>query len=188
MDRRAIALLALLLAACSAMPAPSDAPASIGPLPSAAPPSARATVGGITLTLEAQSGPVTAGDEIAVWATLEHDRPGDLTVFGSGSGIVFFSVTRLEDGLTSGPPVHTDDCATHILPAGGRTTIPFFKSGGFSPEDPNADFLEIYFGESELSLPAGTWRIDATTYGWLGEWCSGDTLDIATSIEVVVGE
>ncbi len=140
----------------------------------------------MTLTLEAESGRVTAGEEIRIVATLEHDELGDVTVFGSGSGPVFFSVTRHEDGLTSGPPAHTDDCVVHTLPAGRPTTFPFFKSGGYSDEDANADFLEIYFADPALTLPAGTWRIDATTYGWLGESCSGEAFDLATSIEIVV--
>lgn len=186
MQRRSLPILALLLAACSAAPSPSSAPLSVEPPSSAGEPRAQVTEGGFTLTLAAEPSRVAAGEVIRVAATIAHDRQAAVHVFGSGSGIVYFSVTRIEDGLTSGAPVHTDDCAEHVLPAGESTPIPFSKSGGYSPGDPNADFLEIYFAEPELTLPAGTWRIDAESYGWLGEGCSGETLDLATSVEVTV--
>jgi hypothetical protein len=177
-----IAATILGLAACSAVPEASDE------APSFAPPVGEADGAGFTLTITAGEARVAAGQEIHVGATLAHGEPGDVTLTGSGSGVVFFSVTRVEDGLTSGPPVHTDDCAVHEIPPGDGVTVPFAKSGGFSPDDPNADFLEIYFADPALSLPAGTWRIEATTSATIGEGCIGEPLDLAASVEVVVSD
>jgi hypothetical protein len=132
---------------------------------------------------------VTVGDPIEVEAVLTHDRPGQLVLLGSGSGIVFFSVTRLEDGLTSGPPGWRLDCRDHTLPAGEPTVVPFSKSGGIIPDDPNADFLETYFADPTLSLPPGTWRIDVTTGATtLARACGGPELDLALSLVVTVTE
>lgn len=178
----------LLLVACSIAPtptaiAPPDAP---GPsVPELA--SGTVTEDGITLSVTAEPAVVAAGDRIEVEAALEHDRPGPLIVSGSGSGIVFFSVTRLEDGLTSGPPGMTLDCARHELPAGEPLIVPFSKSGGYNPEDPNAaDFLERYFADRALTLPPGAWRIDVTTQGLLGEGCDGPPLQLEVSLVVTV--
>jgi hypothetical protein len=101
-------------------------------------------------------------------------------------GIVFFSVTRLEDGLGSGPPMMDLGCGRHELPAGEPLVMPFFKSGGHSPGDPNAEFMEFYNSSPELTLPAGAWRIDVMTIGNLGEGCDGELLGHEVSVVVTV--
>lgn len=180
-------LAVLLLVACSVSPTPTaiglpDDPGSSAPELA----TGTATEDGITLAVTAEPAVVASGEAIEVEAVLTHDRPDALIVSGSGTGIVFFSVTRLEDGLTSGPPVMTGDCGLHELPAGAPTVVPFSKSGGYSPDDPNADFLEIYFADPELTLPAGSWQIEVTTHGSLGEGCAGPQLDLAISLVVTV--
>ena len=179
--RRLLVISTLLaLAACSQPSESSEVPASVGAI------EGESREGGFTLAVRSEEAHVSAGDEIHVAATLGHDREGEVTLWGSGSGLVFFSVTRVEDGLTSGPPAQTGDCVPHEMPAGEPFTVPFAKSGGFSPEDPNADFLEIYFADPALSLPAGTWRIEATASARTGEGCAGEPLELAASVEVIV--
>jgi hypothetical protein len=187
MKALAAAVIGLALAACGLSPTPTQ----IGP-PDAPGPSVpelaagEVTQDGVTLAVTAEPAVVAVGEPIEVEAVLTHDRPEPLLLSGSGSGIVFFSVTRLDDGLTSGLPVSTGDCGRHTLPAGEPTVVPFTKSGGFSPDDPNADFLDIYFSEPSLTLPPGTWRIDITTQGNIGEGCTGPQLDLALSLIVTV--
>lgn len=138
-------------------------------------------------TLEVRVADVTVfeGEEILVDASLSHDGAADVILAGSGSGVVFFSVTRQEDGLSSGPPVWTDDCAQHVLEAGRPMDVPFAKSGGFSDDDPNAAFLRTYFADRELRLPAGTWRIEATTNASIDE-CGGEPVNLRAFVDVVV--
>lgn len=179
MRRIGLPLASLLLAACSiAVPTPT----AIGP-PGAPGPSVPELAAGM---VTAEPAVARAGAPIEVEAVLEHDRPGPLIVSGSGSGIVSFSVTRLEDGLTSGLPAMTSDCARHELPAGEPLIVPFSKSGGYSPDDPNADFLELYFADPALTLPPGAWRIDVATHGLLGEGCDGPPLQLEVSLVVTV--
>jgi hypothetical protein len=179
--RRLFAIVSLLaVAACSQPPESSEVPTSLGPI------QGESREDGFTLAVRSEEARVSAGDQIHVAATLGHDGDRDVTLSGSGSGVVFFSVTRVEDGLTSGAPAQTDDCVPHVLPAGEPVTVPFAKSGGFSPEDPNADFLELYFSDPALSLPAGTWRIEATASARVGEGCTGEPLELAASIQVIV--
>jgi hypothetical protein len=187
MGRIVLPLAVLLLAACSIVPTPTAIGPPDGPGPSV-PELAAGTVteDGITLSVTAEPAVVRAGAPIAVRAVLEHDRPDPLIVSGSGSGIVSFSVTRLEDGLTSGLPAMTSDCVPHELPPGAPLVVPFSKSGGSSPDDPNADFLELYFADPDLTLPAGAWRIDVATHGLLGEGCDGPPLQLEVSLVVTV--
>jgi len=181
--------LALSLAACSVAPSPTP----IGP-PDAPGPSVPAlgtgtvSEGGITLTAVAEPVAVASGEIIEVTATLSNDGPEDIEISGSGTGIVFFSVTRLDDGLTSGPPEMTSDCARHLLPAGEPTVVPFSKSGGYSPEDPNAAFMDVYLADPQLTLPAGTWRIDVAAYGTIGPGCTGAQLDLEIALVVTVSD
>lgn len=180
-------LLGAILAACGApgptASAPPDAPGPSVPELAAG----EATKDGITLAVTAEPALVDAGEPIDVEAVLTHDRAGPLMLVGSGSGIVFFSVTRLEDGLTSGPPGWRLDCREHTLPAGEPTVVPFSKSGGISSDDPNAEFLETYFSDPTLTLPLGTWRIDVTTGGTtLVRACDGPDLDLTISVVVTV--
>ena len=178
-----VAATALALSACRAGPSPSEVPPSAPELTAG-----QVTEGDITLAVTAEPVMVRAGQPIRVEAVLTHDQPEPLVVSGSGSGIVFFSVTRLEDGLTSGPPVMTSDCGRHELPAGKPLVVPFFKSGGYSPGDPNAEFMEIYNATPDLTLPVGTWQIDVTAHGTLGEGCAGQQLGHAVSLVVTVTE
>ena len=178
--RMRIALAAVLLtqvAACSAVePSPSTPQLASGTV----------TRHGLTLTAIAEPATVAAGEVIDVTATLTNDGPADLELSGSGSGIVFFSVMRLEDGLGSGPPISTGDCAPHVMEADEPLVVPFQKSGGFSPGDENAEFMELYNSSPELTLPAGTWRIDVTTSGNIGPGCTGELLDLALELIVTV--
>lgn len=150
--------------------------------------SGTATQDGITLSAMADPATVWTGEVIDVSATLSHDGEDDVALSGSGSGIVGFSVTRFEDGLTSGGPLMTGDCANHVLPAGEPTVIPFEKSGGYSPGDPNADFMEAYHSDPLLTLPPGTWRIDVATYANIGPGCTGVQLELAVELIVTVAD
>ena len=141
---------------------------------------------GFTLTLRVERGVARVDEPIEAVATLVNETGAVATLSGPGSGLVFFSVTRLEDGLGSGPPVMEGDCARHELPAGAQSEIAFAKSGGWSADDPNAAFLRAYFADPELRLPAGTWRIEASTSATIGGECTGEPLALRAVVEVVV--
>jgi hypothetical protein len=182
-------LVALLVTACSQSPTPTPLGSLSEPGPTA-PELAAGTVSGhgMTLSTAAEPAVVAAGERIDVEATVTNDLADPILLSGSGSGFVFFSVTRVEDGLTSGPPVWTDDCVPHVIPPGEPIVIPFAKSGGWSEDDPNVAFLRTYFSEPELSLPSGTWRIDVTVHGNIGEGCTGPAVDLELALIVTVTE
>jgi hypothetical protein len=171
--------LVLTLVACAAEPEPTPlVPPAI---------TAEAALNGLSLRAVAAAGTVASGEVIEITATLAPIGPEPLKLTGARGGLVGFSVTRLEDGLTTGPPGTRLDCKAYVLTQEEPMVVPFAKSGGFSPDDPNADFMEAYFGDPELILPPGTWRIDVRAVGHLGHECGGDALtDLSVALVVVV--
>lgn len=139
---------------------------------------------GFVLTLQAVDPEVGVDEAIGVTATLA-SQAGDTVLSGSGSGIVLFTVTRLEDGLTPGAPGVRLDCREYEV-GPEPMQVAFFKSGGFSPDDERIGFLRAYFNDQALRLPAGTWRIDAMTGATIGPACGGHPLSLTTSVEVTV--
>lgn len=180
-----LALVAMLAAACSQSATPTPLASLRDPGPTA-PELAAGTVSGrgMTLSAAAESAVVAAGQAIEVEVRLTNDGAEPIVLSGSGSGVIFFSVTRLEDGLTLGDSLRTGDCATQVL--GEPIIVPFSKSGGWSEEDPNADFLRAYFADPELRLPSGTWRIDITVLANIGQGCTGPPVDLALALIVTV--
>lgn len=177
----------LLLAACSHTPSPTPLGSASGPGPTA-PELAAGTVSGRGMTLSAAAEPavVAAGQPIEVEVTLTNEGDDPIVLSGSGSGVIFFSVTRLEDGLTLGDSLRSGDCVSHVIRE--PIVVPFSKSGGWSEDDPNADVLRAYFADPELRLPSGTWRIDITVLAAMGEGCTGQPVDLALALIVTVTE
>jgi hypothetical protein len=62
----------------------------------------------------------------------------------------------------------------------------FVKTAVYSEGDPHAAWIEAYAADPELRLPAGTWRLTATLYGYLGGDCRGAVLDLSVGVTVVV--
>jgi hypothetical protein len=61
------------------------------------------------------------------------------------------------------------------------------RSRRWRPADATA-FLRTYFSEPELSLPSGTWRIDVTVHGNIGDGCTGPAVDLELALIVTVTE
>lgn len=181
--------VALFVAGCLAAPTPTP----LGPdeLPGPSNPelaAGTARQGDLALSVTAEPAVVAAGETIGVTATISNEGEDPLVVSGPSSGVVFFSVTRLEDGLSSGPPAIEGDCALQAFAPGQPVGYRFKKSGIFTDDDADADFRRAYFRDPELRLPSGTWRIDISTAGVVGEECRGDPLAIEISLVVTVTE
>ena len=86
--------------------------------------------------------------------------PSTATLGGSGSGLIAFGVEQLGGDLQNGP-VWTADCHAYSVDARNPPTQIFTKSGGFSGDDPNADFWHNFFADPELHLPPGEWLLTA---------------------------
>jgi hypothetical protein len=92
------------------------------------------------------------------------------------------------DGELRMEPVQMMICQRLVpLEAGVPRTTPFFKGGYALPDpgDPNADFLRRYWEDPELRLPAGAWRITATSSFGIGD-CGQQWVRLEASIIVQV--
>ena len=172
-----VPLVGLVVVACG-----SDAQRSMEARPG--PLRDEVAAGGVVLTLTAERGTYASDEVIGIEATMASADGQPVVLSGSGHP-VGFSVTRLEDGLTSGEPAFTADCQRHEIRE--PVTHPFAKSGGIEDQGPNAEFHRAYFfGGPELRLPVGTWRIEASTALTIGRDCRGNALGLTPAVEVVV--
>lgn len=122
---------------------------------------------GFALELRLADNVVDAGQPIDLAATLTWEGPaGEVTVWGSGSGPVMFNLKQL-DGELAMEAVQTADCSPTVIARGAPVVMPYRKSGGWSADDPNADFYRTFFADPVLRLPAGRWRAAAVASGYL---------------------
>jgi len=179
---------ALLIAACTAATPPTPvAPSAPSALESAAVRQARAETveGNFRLAINAGRATYQAGEPIEMEAALTYGGPEpEVRVWGSGSGVVHFAIEQVNGPLAMGPAA-TDDCVPHQMLRGQPTAVPFTKSGGFSADDPDADFWRDFFTDPQLRLPAGQWRVIAKA-SFLGPDCSlpETALDAGVTITV----
>jgi hypothetical protein len=64
--------------------------------------------------------------------------------------------------------------------------VPFEKSAGWSQDDPNADFYRDWSADPLLHLPAGTWLVTAYSNFMVGGGCSGESVELQTSIVITI--
>ncbi len=122
---------------------------------------------GFALELRLAENIVDAGQPIDLAATLTWEGPaGEATVWGSGGGPVMFSLKQL-DGELAMEAVQTADCSPTVIARGAPFVVPYRKSGGWSADDPNADFYRTFFADPVLRRPAGQGRATAVASGYL---------------------
>jgi len=138
------------------------------------------------LTIEADEPRYVAEQPILVTATLTYvGTEPRLEVASSGQGLVSFRIEDL-DGPVDMDPVRTSDCRPYTYGAGDVQTVPFMKSGGYSPEDPMGAFWQDFFADAVLRLPAGRYRLSAIAQ-YLGPGCTLPELQVVASVDIVVG-
>ena len=188
------AAMVVVLGACGKASAPSGSPLAsatpLAPAPSEAsgqPVLLEGRDAGFALSLRIGSDAVDAGAPLDVGATLtwEGAEP-QASIWASGSGPVSFGIKQVDGDIVL-DAVQTADCAQHDYTRGVAVPVPFRKSGGFSDDDPNADFYRVYFADPVLRLPTGRWRIAAGAGGFLVP-CEMDApkVEIRLEAEVVV--
>jgi hypothetical protein len=122
---------------------------------------------GFAMSMRLGSEVVDAGAPIDVSAVLVWEGAAPTaTIWGSGSGPVSFMLTQLDGDIALGG-LMTADCGPHEFKRLVPVAIPFRKTGGFSNDDPKADFYRSFFADPVFRLPAGQWRVTATASGYL---------------------
>ena len=92
-----------------------------------------------------------------------------LTYIGDSDSILVWGPhTYIMFSLTDGKKIKMEGASTLELAAtklfkGETNEYPFFKSGGYSVNDPDAGFWKEFYAEKDLLLPAGTYLIAANS-------------------------
>ncbi|MDQ3554736.1 MAG: hypothetical protein M3395_10070 [Chloroflexota bacterium] len=185
----AVALVSVMLV--SSLPiAPSPGPGgrSTDAAASASPKVSQRTLGEgsdekFKLTIRVDRGRYGVDEPIEIATTLSYLGDEPATVTSSGGGLVSFHIVQL-DGPVDVEAVRTADCMQYEYRPGDRESVEYQKSGGYSADDPMADFWRRFFADPELRLPAGEYRIIATAdYG--APEC-GEERTIQASVVIVV--
>ncbi|MDQ3448742.1 MAG: hypothetical protein M3432_06140 [Chloroflexota bacterium] len=160
-------------------------PSAVAASPSPVAPVGEGSDALFALTIGADRGPYAADEPIDIATTLRYIGAEPTTVTSSGAGLVAFGIEQLDGPVDAGIG-RDDDCARFDYPPGHAESVEFHKSGGYSNDDPMADFWRTFFADPELRLPAGEYRITARAdYG--ARDC-GDPQSIEASIVIVVGD
>lgn len=114
---------------------------------------------GFELTLYADKDTYTADEEIHIRATLEYKGLTDTITIWHGDPYLTFSLSDGKDFQTGGL-VLTILTSTK-LNKGYLYEFSYRKSGGYSENDPDADFWRAFYQEKALKLPAGTYKVSA---------------------------
>jgi hypothetical protein len=179
----AAAVLILVLALAAASMGGAPAPSPTGNV-------AAMTDGTFEMSIQAPKTHYAIDEPIEVLATLEYLGPEPSIDVSSAPGMPGFGVEQL-DGSHRADPGYRLSCASRSFDRGQPVAYPFSKSGGFSPEMPDADFMSRYLNivdgraDPVLRLPAGTWRVFAEAQFAEGG-CSGTAHKLEVGITIVV--
>ncbi|MBA3779528.1 MAG: hypothetical protein H0X16_09575 [Chloroflexi bacterium] len=145
--------------------------------------------GDFILTLTAGRTRYGANEPIEISATLEYTGSRNrVEIWGSGSGVVHFSLDEVE-GNRDMRGAYRTSCQAYELRRNVPVSVPFSKSGGFSAGDPQANFWRQYLEDPALRLPAGRWDIRAAAEFDVGNDCSARPgPELTTTVRVIVEE
>ncbi|MDQ3407687.1 MAG: hypothetical protein M3472_05965 [Chloroflexota bacterium] len=139
-----------------------------------------------SLSIQADRGHYAADAPIEIDTTLRYIGDARTTVTSSGAGLVVFSIEQL-DGPVDASAGRDLDCARFDYRPGEEEPVEFQKSGGYSNDDPMADFWRTFFTDPQLRLPAGEYRITARANYYVGAECaSGREQVVEASVVIVV--
>jgi hypothetical protein len=175
-----LAIISFAVLGCGAKP-PSETPTAAP----AQPIQAEATDREFRLVLKANSARHAVGVPIVLTTELHYiGQQPQMQLAGSGTGLVIVSLRQLDGPLEIGGGA-TADCMRYSMAPGAPIVRPYAKSGGWSADDPNADFYRAYFADPLLRLPRGTWRVVATAEFFVGD-CPGPSHKLDATLDLVV--
>lgn len=96
-------------------------------------------------------------DKIKIWATIKYIGSENQITIWSGDPYISFIITDGKDFNTGGIILTT--LISTVLEKDKLYEFNYTKNGGYSAEDPNADFWEKFYKEKDLYLPKGEYTI-----------------------------
>lgn len=96
-------------------------------------------------------------DKILIWATLKYTGSKNQITIWHSEPFIRFLISDGKDFRTGGMVI--DVLASTILEKDKLYRFEHVKSGGFSDDEPNAEFWKKFYAEKDLYLPAGEYEI-----------------------------
>jgi hypothetical protein len=140
--------------------------------------------GGYRVLLELPTAAWRAGVAITGNARLERLEDG-LQISGSGGGPIGFEYREV-GGRRHLSAVWDASCGVHTLTRDAPINEPLGKSGGWSNDDPDADFYRDFLQAPDVRLPAGVWDVSAVAMFYEGRECEGAEHQIRATIRITV--
>ncbi len=160
--------------------------AGVGRPGASGPVSDTAAKDGFVLELTVAQSSYASNAPIDAHATLTYTGSQPISRVWGGGTLVFFSLVDV-DGSRDVPGGMREPCIQYPITPGEPQTFPFAKSGGYSPGDPNAHFIEAYLHDPQLRLPSGTWDLQAHALFNTGDTCSADPVVVSATVRITVG-
>ena len=136
------------------------------------------------LKLFANKASYTVDESIQIWATLEYVGEKDTVTIWHGLPYIAFSITDGADFNVDGM-VLTLLTSTE-LSKGEIYEFDYVKSGGFSADDPNAEYWEKFYQEEELKLPKGIYTVTVRGEFALSEDVVNDDSGLSCQLQLEV--
>ncbi len=127
----------------------------------------------------------TQDQVIKCYATLEYIGEEDSITVYSADPLVGFSIK--DDKYFDGEYNAWTILKTTTLEKGEIVRFDYAKSGGWSAEDPNADFYKNFYSEKELILPIGKYEISTMIACSLDE-ADGPKYNKLVSADIIVNQ
>lgn len=125
-----------------------------------------------------------SNEKIDLFSTLEYTGLEKNITISHGLPYINYSISDGKDfnvrGVTATILTHT------TLDKGKVYTFPYFKSGAFSEDDPDADFWRTFYSEKDLYLPPGNYTLAVYCNFSLTEDVVGSKYSNMVEIEISV--
>jgi hypothetical protein len=143
--------------------------------------------GDFVLTISAAKPDYVAGEPIDVEASFGYDGPEDSVELSTSHPITSFSVREVDGALKMVGDI-PGACMLFELDRHQPLRRPFTKMGGWSRDDPNADFYDQWWRDPVFRVPAGVWEIVVHSEFHLGPGCAGERVTMEASIRLTIDE
>ncbi len=122
-------------------------------------------------------------DKIKIWATLKYIGENNKIKIWHGNPYISFYISDGKDFNTGGAV--EDILISTELEKEKIYHFNYSKSGGFTSEDPKAEFWKKFYGEKDLYLPKGEYSIKVSTAFSLTDNMK-ENIDISKELKIVV--
>lgn len=123
-------------------------------------------------------------DKIKIWATLKYIGKNSQIKIWHGDPYISFYISDGKD-FNIGGLIHTILASTE-LEKGKLYSFDYSKNGGYSIDDPKADFWKRFYAERDLYLPKGEYTLKVATAFSLTEKAGEKSSGLSKELKIVV--